>query len=96
MSTGGFTKDGQHEAERLGIPLKLMDVFAVFVAAALASPLPGRVRVHLASLARYVVSGIASGIHAALGALQLVFQDVEWKEVSGREWGRPALAVGRG
>jgi Domain of unknown function (DUF4153) len=81
---------------RASIPLKLMDVFAVFVAASLASPLPGRVSVRLASLAHYVVSGITAGIHAALGPLLLVFGDVEWKEVSGRQWGRPALAVGRG
>lgn len=83
-------------AWRASIPLKLMDVLAVFVATAMASPLPGRVRVHLASLAHYVVSGIAAGIHAVLGPFLLVFRDVEWKEVSGREWGRPALAVGRG
>ena len=83
-------------AWRASIPLKLMDAFAVFVAAAMASPLPGRVRVQLASLAHYVVSGIAAGFHAALGPFVLVFQDVEWKEVSGRQWGRPALAVGRG
>jgi hypothetical protein len=83
-------------AWRASVPLKLMDVFAVFVAAAIASPLPGRVRVHLGSLAHYVVSGIAAGIHAALGPFLLVFRDVEWKEVSGRQWGRPALAVGRG
>lgn len=83
-------------AWRASIPLKLMDVFAVLVALALASPLPGRVRVRLASLAHYVVSGVAAGIHAALGPLLLVFGDVEWKEVSGRQWGRPALAVGRG
>ena len=54
-------------AWRASVPLKLMDVFAVFVAAALASPLPGRVRVHLGSLAHYVVSGIVAGIHAAWG-----------------------------
>lgn len=87
---------GAFFAWRASIPLKLMDVFAVFVAASLASPLPGRVRVHVASLAHYVVSGIAAAIHAALGTLLLVFQDVEWKDVSGQQWGRPALAVSRG
>jgi Domain of unknown function (DUF4153) len=83
-------------AWRASVPLKLMDVFAVFVAASLASPLHGRARVHLASLAHYVVSGFAAGIHAAAGPFLLVFQDIGWKEVSGRQWGRPALAVGRG
>jgi len=81
---------------RASVPLKLMDALAILVALALASPLPGRVRVHLASLAAYGVAGVVAGVYAALGALLLVFGDVQWNEVSRQDWGRPALAVGRG
>jgi Domain of unknown function (DUF4153) len=83
-------------AWRASVPLKLMDALAILVALALASPVPGQVRVHLASLAHYFVAGVAAGVYAALGVLALVFGDVQWKEVSREDWGRPALAVGRG
>jgi hypothetical protein len=83
-------------AWRASVPLKLMDVFAILVALALASPLVGQARIHLASLTHYVVSGIAAGVYAALGPFLLVFGDVEWKEVSGEHWGRPVLALVRG
>lgn len=81
---------------RASVPLKLMDVFAVLVSLALASPLMGRTRVRLASLFQYFVAAVAAGVYAAVGVVPLVFGDVEWKEVSGKNWGRPALAVGRG
>jgi Domain of unknown function (DUF4153) len=83
-------------AWRASVPLKLMDALAILVALSLASPLMGQTRVHLASLTHYVVSGFAAGAFAAFGPFLLVFSDVEWKEVSGRNWGRPALAVCRG
>jgi Domain of unknown function (DUF4153) len=83
-------------AWRASVPLKLMDTLAILVALALASALVGQVRIHLASLTHYVVSGVAAGVYAAFGAFLLVFGDVEWKEVSGQHWGRPALAVLRG
>ena len=83
-------------AWRASVPLKLMDVFAIFVALILAAPLMGRVRVRLASLFHYFAGAMATGIYTALGVVRLVFGDVEWKEVSSKNWGRPALAVGRG
>ncbi len=83
-------------AWQASIPLKLMDALAILVALALASPLMGQARVHFASLTHYVISGFAAGAFAAFGPFVLIFRDVEWKEVSRQDWGRPALAVGRG
>jgi Domain of unknown function (DUF4153) len=83
-------------AWRASVPLKLMDAFAILVALTLAWPLPGQVRAYLASLAHYFVAGVAAGVYAAFGTLALVFADIEWKEVSREDWGRPTLAVGRG
>jgi len=83
-------------AGRASVPLKLMDALAILVALALASPLPGQVRIPLASLVHYFAAAVMAGVYAALGALLLVFGDVQWKEVSRQDWGRPALAVGRG
>lgn len=81
---------------RASVPLKLMDVLAILVALALASPLPGRVRVPLASLFHYFAAAVAAGAYAAFGTLALVFGDIDWKEVSRENRGRPVLAVGRG
>jgi Domain of unknown function (DUF4153) len=83
-------------AWRASVPLKLMDTLAILVGLALASPLVGQVPVRLASLTHYFVSGVAAGVYAALGPFLLVFGDVEWKEVAGQHWGRPALAMLRG
>jgi hypothetical protein len=83
-------------AWRASIPLKLMDVFAIFVALILASPLPGRVQVPLARLFHYFAAAVAAGAYTAFGTLALVFGDIEWKEVSSENRGRPLMAVGRG
>jgi hypothetical protein len=76
--------------------LKLMDAAAILVSLAVASPLPGKARIHLASLVDYVLAGLVTCSYAAVGPLLLVFGDLQWREVSREGWGRPALAVGRG
>ncbi|HEX5413522.1 MAG TPA: DUF4173 domain-containing protein [Terriglobia bacterium] len=81
---------------RASVPLKLMDVLAILVALALVSPLVGQARVPLASLFHYFAAAVAAGAYAAFGTLALVFGDIDWKEVSRENRGRPVLAVGRG
>lgn len=81
---------------RASVPLKLMDALAILVALALASPLLGRVRVPLASLFHYFAAAVSAGACGAFGTLPLVFGDIDWKEVSRENRGRPVLAVGRG
>ncbi|TAM81432.1 MAG: DUF4173 domain-containing protein [Acidobacteria bacterium] len=83
-------------AWRASVPLQLMDILAILVALALASPLLGRVRVPLASLFHYFAAAVAAGAYTALGLFALVFGDIEWKEISRENRGRPVLAVGRG
>ncbi|HZT70438.1 MAG TPA: DUF4173 domain-containing protein [Terriglobia bacterium] len=83
-------------AWRASVPLKLMDALGVLVALALASPLPGRARIHLAGLLHYFVAAFTACLLTAAGTLAVIFKDIRWKELSNEGWGRPTLAIGRG
>src|SRR5579875_2203998 len=54
-------------AWRASVPLKLMDALGVLVALALASPLPGRARIHLAGLLHYFVAAFTACLLTAAG-----------------------------
>ena len=76
--------------------LKLLDVLCIGVLLSVAAMQTGKVRLHVAAIADYVMAMLAAGSSAAIGTIVMLADAPLWREVRTHGGSRHAVAVLRG